>query len=341
MRFIQWASMLSFVAACGVESDEAAVVAQSGEGYVVEGNLPANADIDEIVADLPENGFAIVADPITGEIATVIDASSPLARDVSSEFSITAGPVCTDCGGACTAGVSTRNLQVTIQQDGGENGAAYRIETSRSRNFSSPATTPSSFTGAIGATTVLNTTGTIDNCATTFNHYFRVEAPDRAFVTSITTQGNFGGVAGGDAFCQTRANAAGLGGTWMAFIGDSTNANPNPSARFTSNGPWTQIRNSTSGTPLIVADTLADLTDGTLDASMRYSEFGILQSSTTPVWSGLGSTATSSGTDCSGWTNKTAGFQGARGVVSATNGTWLNLLNDNCGQARRLYCFEQ
>ena len=47
-------------------------------------------------------------------------------------------------------------------------------------------------------------------------------APKRVFVTSTTYKGNLGGLAGADAKCQTRANAASLGGTWKAWLSDST-----------------------------------------------------------------------------------------------------------------------
>src|SRR3989344_6490978 len=47
----------------------------------------------------------------------------------------------------------------------------------------------------------------------------------RAFVTSATYHGNLGGLAGGDAECQSLANAASLGGIWKAWLSDSsTNA---------------------------------------------------------------------------------------------------------------------
>lgn len=41
-------------------------------------------------------------------------------------------------------------------------------------------------------------------------------------MTSTTYDGNLGGVAGADAKCQARADAASLGGTWKAIISDST-----------------------------------------------------------------------------------------------------------------------
>jgi hypothetical protein len=44
----------------------------------------------------------------------------------------------------------------------------------------------------------------------------------RTFVTSTLQLGTFGGLAGGDAICQARADAATLGGTWRAWLSTST-----------------------------------------------------------------------------------------------------------------------
>ena len=40
----------------------------------------------------------------------------------------------------------------------------------------------------------------------------------RLFVTSVTSTGSFGGLAGGDARCNTAAQAANKGGTWKAWL---------------------------------------------------------------------------------------------------------------------------
>jgi hypothetical protein len=96
-----------------------------------------------------------------------------------------------------------------------------------------------------------------------------------------------------------------------------------------------------SGTPLIIADSVADLTDGTLDAANRYNEFGVISPASAPVWTGLTTTATASGADCAGWSVGTSASTGSRGLASATNSTWMNSISDSCGLSRRLYCFEQ
>ncbi|MCA9638983.1 MAG: DUF4215 domain-containing protein, partial [Myxococcales bacterium] len=78
----------------------------------------------------------------------------------------------------------------------------------------------------------------------------------RVFVTSTLYQGNLGGLAGADAKCQARAQAAGLPGTFLAWLSDNTN---NPNTRFTkSMGPYVLV----NGTK--IANNYTDLTDGTL-----------------------------------------------------------------------------
>ena len=48
-----------------------------------------------------------------------------------------------------------------------------------------------------------------------------LEPPSKTvFVTSTKHNGNFGGLSGADGFCQGLANAAGLGGAYMAWLGD-------------------------------------------------------------------------------------------------------------------------
>jgi len=45
--------------------------------------------------------------------------------------------------------------------------------------------------------------------------------PKKVFVSSQTYVGNLGGVAGADSLCQGLATAAGLTGTFKAFLSDS------------------------------------------------------------------------------------------------------------------------
>lgn len=89
--------------------------------------------------------------------------------------------------------------------------------------------------------------------------------PNRVFVTSTDTDGAFGGLAGGDAICATRAAAAGLTGTFIAYLSDSTTAAP---SRIAASRGWVR----TDGAP--VADSPGQLLGGSLIFPPRLDELG-------------------------------------------------------------------
>jgi hypothetical protein len=90
-------------------------------------------------------------------------------------------------------------------------------------------------------------TATIDNSnASPFD-----AIPDRAniaFVTSTMHSGNFGGPAAADVICASRANAAGLDGTFVAMVKSPTR--PDPVSLLANSAGW----KSTGG--LWIAETL-------------------------------------------------------------------------------------
>lgn len=88
----------------------------------------------------------------------------------------------------------------------------------------------------------------------------------RVFVTSTVYNGNLGGLAGADAKCQERANAAGLGGAWKAWISDS---NISASSRLNhSSGAYVRLGGQ------IIANNWTDLIDGTIQNGIYITEFG-------------------------------------------------------------------
>jgi hypothetical protein len=330
MRIQRWLCVLPALVACAVEP-EAQPGAQSEGGYVIEGELPEGTDLQALVADLPPGGFAVVGDPVTGEIATIQSTASPLARNATAEFSVSSPATCVDCGDpTCTS--LERTVEIQLSHDTGVNGETYSLVPAGT-NYRNLVTTPATWAANVGQTIDLSTTGTLRTCSA-FSFYFEVEGPDRVFVTSTTTNGNLGGAAGADAICQTRANAANLGGTWMAWFGDPSAANPTPGARFTAAGPWARV-----GDLVKVADNLADLSDGTLDAAINRNEFGNAAPGTQYVWTGVLSNGTVAAETCSNWTS-TAGL-GRRGSVARTNAGWTQSGTANCNTLRSLYCFEQ
>jgi PKD repeat protein len=148
------------------------------------------------------------------------------------------------------------------------------------------------------------------------------------FVTAGAMKGNLGGLAGADATCTAAATAAGLAGTWTAWLSDSTT---NAKDRIL-DAEYRRL----DGT--VVANDLADLTDGTLDAAINRDENGAAVSSN--PWTGTQSDGIGTAETCSDWTDSKNSSQGAQGDTDNTDGTWTQLGSTApCDFNRRLYCF--
>ena len=160
------------------------------------------------------------------------------------------------------------------------------------------------------------------------------------FVTSTAYTGNFGGLAGADAACQTQAQAGGLSGTFKAWLSDST---ASASTRLThSTDPYVL----TDGTQ-IAAD-WTDLTDGVLSAPINKDESQqtpLESSGSVRVW-----TATQANGDwyftspsCNDWTEETSGTTvlATRGDFTATDIKWSAASNATCNNQLRIYCVQQ
>jgi hypothetical protein len=165
----------------------------------------------------------------------------------------------------------------------------------------------------------------------------------RVFVTSTLTTAGLGGLAGADSFCQQRANAANLGGTfraWLSLSGSSA------SQRLVHSATGYKLVDGT-----VVASSWADLTDGTLQHSIGKDESGNNVASgyvwtatkadgsfNSESWGGCG------GAICGGFTiggscmGGSAGFGGESGKTDAQ---WTDTVCGCCTNLWRLYCFEQ
>jgi hypothetical protein len=173
----------------------------------------------------------------------------------------------------------------------------------------------------------------------------------RVFVTSVGHDGDFGGITGADAHCQTRANAAGLGGTWLAWLSGAS-VSSSPSVRFNhSADAYVRLDGA------VVADDWADLTDGAIANAINVDEFGATQT-TGQIFSftridgtpGLFGSATSDcyGGDChcNNWTTNAGQGTPTPGSAVARRGftddDWTDYSFGNfCNLVARLYCFEQ
>jgi len=153
------------------------------------------------------------------------------------------------------------------------------------------------------------------------------------FVTSQAVAGDFGGVAAGDALCGSLAAAAGLSGTFRAWLsGDGVS----PSITFTQGAlPFVM----TSG--VRVADHWSDLADGTINNPIVVDEQGVQPRTVDRVWTGTetGGLPAASGASCRSW--RTTVGTGTVGVLGPIGPTWSAGGTQSCDQPGRLYCVEQ
>jgi hypothetical protein len=160
------------------------------------------------------------------------------------------------------------------------------------------------------------------------------------FVTNATFNGNLGGFQGADDKCNAEATAAGLSGTYVAWLSGST---ADAKDRITDQRYFTVAGD-------VVATSLADLIDGTISAPINVDAAGIpitvvagsgQQAWTNTTTSGVdfGQTADPNDFACSDWTS-TIGTA-VVGIISATQAQWTGSGPTGCFNGYRLYCFAQ
>jgi hypothetical protein len=180
------------------------------------------------------------------------------------------------------------------------------------------------------------------------------------FVTSVTGDGDLGswadagsntGLAAADAICQARANAAGLTGTFVAWLSDDNNdaycrvhnltgkkaSNCGQGSLPASAGPWVR----TDGFPF--GPTIDQILNpnGVVYTPVRLDEFGDPVSETIPDYF----TATTAdgtfglNTTCSNWTSNGSG-QVTAGYKNGTTSTWNGYASPQCLNISHLLCFQ-
>jgi hypothetical protein len=155
----------------------------------------------------------------------------------------------------------------------------------------------------------------------------------RVFVSSATlASGDFGGNAGGDALCQSLADARGLGGAWKAWLSD---ASQTPDNRFAQAAvPYRLMDGS------IVAADWVELTSGTLRHPVNLDENGAAVLG--QVWTGTVRNGRAEGDHCTAWSTSAAATLGEAGLSTEVNYRWTAASLPPCNSAAlHLYCFEQ
>jgi hypothetical protein len=167
----------------------------------------------------------------------------------------------------------------------------------------------------------------------------------RVFVSKAQHDANFGGLAGADQLCNDYAQAAGLPGTYMAWLSDGS---ASPSTRFTtqSTGPYVIV--NAQEVTLTVADNWTDLTDGSLDSKIQWTEEKQLYFGSGLVWTHTfadGTTEKPGESVCSGWQSAEPddADRGGTGDGTALDSTWTDFSTTFmfCSDAFHLYCFQQ
>jgi hypothetical protein len=174
----------------------------------------------------------------------------------------------------------------------------------------------------------------------------RHPAAKRAFVTSLTGNGNMStwagsggstGLLGADAICRQRARFSGYPNA-QSFKAWMSTASGTVATRFTSNGPWARPDG------VLIAVSKPDVLDGQILAPISMTELGqYLSGATTSdnAWTGTNPDGTLNTTwNCSSFATSSSSIFGATGLHDYIDNNWSYGAGTSCNALRRLYCFE-
>jgi len=162
--------------------------------------------------------------------------------------------------------------------------------------------------------------------------------PKRVFVTSVTYQGNLGGLDGADSKCNQLALDVGLPGTYKAWLSTVSICVSDRLSHSTS--PYILVNGD------IVADDWSDLTDGTLQSPINVKECGTVvdeHEESDSAWTNTLTCADCMTSDCDAWNSSDASFRGFVGFCMDTHSMWTEApaYEMECNRTKRLYCIQQ
>ena len=161
-------------------------------------------------------------------------------------------------------------------------------------------------------------------------------AGKRVFITRARYNGNLGGLTGADTKCGDAATAAGVNGTWKAWLSSSA---VNAIDRIVDVGPWVDMQGTT-----IFASKSAIAASGPATA-IWYDERGMFLSSEN-IWTATNSQGTYQwgvimAPPCDEWTSSSMQAGAQVGQVGRTGGAWTSNSGTTCDQNSHLLCLEQ
>ncbi|HEY0138331.1 MAG TPA: DUF4215 domain-containing protein [Nannocystis sp.] len=162
------------------------------------------------------------------------------------------------------------------------------------------------------------------------------------FVTSQKFPGDLGGMAGASEICNSLAAAAGLTGTYKAWLSDFDD---NPAQNFAqAMMPWRRLDGMT------VASDWMDLITGSLGTPISVTETGMsvgggnndCSNPERVVWTNTKPAGIlDNEPHCNGWTSAQANDKAGGGVAGSVSAQWTDACQLICNAQARLYCFEQ
>jgi hypothetical protein len=184
------------------------------------------------------------------------------------------------------------------------------------------------------------------------------DGPRLAFTTSVTGNGNLStwadadgnaGLDAADAVCQARADAAGLSGTFVAWMSDSIN-----DAYCRVHGLSGKVDTVECGQVSLPADagpwvrtdgfafdaTISQLTMGVIYSPLRFDEFGSSVPASSYVFTATDLDGTLRTDSCSDWSSSTSGTFGTSGLTETTGSWWTSSGATDCSDDIAIMCME-
>ncbi len=157
----------------------------------------------------------------------------------------------------------------------------------------------------------------------------------KVFVTRALFTGKLGGLAGADAKCATAAAAAGLPGTFLAYLSTDTVA---AATRVTGAGPWSNAKGK------LIFDGGASRWAGFPKAGLEIDEtggqvYGYEDGGSGTYWTGSDAQGVSGPDHCKAWTEEQNSY-GVVGTKSTTGAAWVNSGRIDCSRKQSLICFQ-
>lgn len=159
------------------------------------------------------------------------------------------------------------------------------------------------------------------------------------FTSRATFTGDLGGISGADKKCQTFAEAAGLSGTFQAWLSDSKT---DAIDRVPEGGPWKKLRDGALAE--LVFATRASWRGFPADfVDLFQDERGTTPTGgTPPTWTGTNIGGTKAARNCLDWTSANPVETGAAGIRASLpeKQAWTQDANNACSRLSSLLCYQ-